>query len=140
MRVLFDTNVVLDLLLDRGPHAASAGFVMSASDRGLIDGLLCAISATTVFHLLGRTVGKSAAFTDLQSLLQIFEVAAVDGPVLQAAMASDFTDFQDAVIHEAALAAGAVGIVTRDRSGFGRATLPIYSPAELSAIVRTISE
>ncbi len=140
MRVLFDTNIMLDLLLDREPHAESAAFLLSAAERGLLDGLLTATSATTIFYLVGRAAGRSAAHSSLRSLLPLLEVAAVDGPVLQAAIASDFSDFEHAVVHEAALAAGAAGIVTRDRLGFVGARVAIYSPDELSAIVRALAD
>ena len=65
----------------------------------------------------------------------MFEVAVVDGAVIGDAIALDFQDFEDAVIHEAARRAGAAAIVTRDATGFARASLPILEPRELLAAV-----
>ena len=55
---------------------------------------------------------------------------------LEAALQSKFPDFEDAVIHEAALHVGVDGIVTRDILRFKRATISVYSPDELIQILR----
>ena len=53
--------------------------------------------------------------------------------VLTRALDLRFADYEDAVVHEAAIASGATAIVTRDAMGFSRATLPVYMPIELLA-------
>jgi hypothetical protein len=69
-------------------------------------------------------------------LLGIFEVAAVDRDVLRRALDSNgFTDYEDAVVHEAAHAAGCHATVTRDAAGFSKATMPVFQPLELLAAV-----
>ena len=73
-------------------------------------------------------------------LLGLFDVAPVDRDVLDRALDSDFTDFEDAVLHEAAVAGGMSAIVTRDRQGFANATLPVFDPRELLAAVTAAAE
>ncbi|MFN2432719.1 MAG: hypothetical protein ABR599_07875 [Gemmatimonadota bacterium] len=46
-----------------------------------------------------------------------------------------FEDYEEAVLHESARLADAVGLVTRDPVGFKRATLRVYAPAELLLVV-----
>ncbi len=136
MRVLFDTNVVLDVLLAREPHAATAARLFALVDTGKLEGSLCASTVTTVHYLAAKATGDRRARRLLRELLDLFDLAPVDRLVLETALRLDFVDYEDAVVHEAARACGAAGIVTRNAKDFARATLPVFSPDELlSALV-----
>ena len=135
MKVLFDTNVVLDVLLARGPHAAVAARLFALVDSERIDGAVCATTVTTVAYVATKAVGGKQAQKLLRQLLDLFAVAGVGRQVLEGALRLDFEDVEDAVIHEAARAWGAAGIVTRSGRDFARASLPVFDPAELLAAV-----
>jgi len=135
VKILFDTNVVLDLLMDRAPHADLAAELFSRVEEGSVIGCLCATTVTTVFYLAAKTVGNTAAREEVGKLLGLFEVAPVNRQVLQSALALDFDDFEDAVLHEAACHVGADAIVTRNPKDFGKSRVPVYSPAEMAKIV-----
>lgn len=131
MRVLFDTNVILDVLLARRPHVVSATALFDGVAAKSIDGLLGATTVTTIHYLATRAVGARSARNHVRTLLGLFEVAPVTRAVLTDALDLEFADYEDAVLHEAARHAGAAAIVTRDRKGFGRARLTVYAPDEL---------
>ena len=131
MKVLFDTNVVLDVLLAREPFASVAAQLLSLADKGRIQGVLCATTVTTIHYLATKAVGRRQAQKHIRELLAIFEVAPVDRFVLGQALDTRLPDYEDAVLHEAARAAGAVGIVTRNAKDFSGATVPVLSPEEL---------
>lgn len=135
MKVLFDTNVVLDVLLDREPHAEVAAQLLSLVDTGRLDGVVCATTVTTIRYLASRAAGEASAKRYVGELLALFDVACVDRPVLLAAVGLDFSDFEDAVLHESALAVGATAIVTRNGKDFANASLPIFDPPEMLAAV-----
>ena len=91
---------------------------------------------------LQRSITLRAKFSALRKadehiskVLSLFEVAAVNRPVLEEALKSKFPDFEDAVIYQAARYAGVHGLVTRDMQGFKRAKIPVYSPEELTGII-----
>ncbi len=136
MRVLFDTNIALDVLLARAPHAAPATALFDLVARKDLDGLLGATTLTTVFYLAEKATGPAQARRHVSTLLSLFEVAAVTRSVLAGALRSGFKDYEDAVLHEAARQAGATAIVTRDPAGFATATLKVYDPAELLRLIR----
>ena len=136
MKVLFDTNVVLDHLLAREPHADNAEQLLSLVDTGRIDGVICSTTATTISCLAAKAVGTAAAAEHLRKLLAIFAVAGVDRAVLQGALDLGFPDFEDAVLHEAACSVGAAAIVTRNGKDYARSALPVVDPVELLAAVR----
>jgi len=131
MRVLFDTNVILDVLLDRQPHARTAAVLMSFVDVGRLEGVMCATTVTTLYYLMSKAIGRAGAMKHMKVLMGMFDVAGVDRAVLAQAMDSKIADFEDAVVHEAARAAGATAIVTRNAKDFARASLPVLHPDEL---------
>jgi predicted nucleic acid-binding protein len=135
VKVLFDTNVVLDHLLEREPHVDAAEQLLSLVDAGRLEGLVCSTTATTIHYLASKAVGAAAAMDYLRKLLAILDVAGVDRDVLRSALDLGFSDFEDAVLHEAARNAGAAAIVTRNGKDFTRSELPVFSPAELLAAV-----
>ena len=134
--MLFDTNVVLDVLLDREPFSTTAAELFSYVERGALSGYLCATTLTTVYYLASQAVGANQARQEVSKLLKLFEVAPVNRAVLEAALVSRLPDFEDAVLYEAALQAGAQGIVTRNRRDFKRTKLPVYAPEELHRMLQ----
>jgi hypothetical protein len=76
----------------------------------------------------------------VRALLDIFDVAVVDRSVLVHAFEGGFVDYEDAVLHEAAGMASVHAVVTRDRSGFQAATLPVFTPEAILAALRSAGE
>jgi predicted nucleic acid-binding protein len=135
VRVLFDTNVVLDLLLAREPHASTAARLFSLVEGGRIKGSISATTVTTIHYIAAKTVGRTAAQKHLRQLLELFDVVNIDRQTLTGALDLGFPDYEDAVLHEAARRAGMAAIVTRNTRDFRKATLPVLLPSELLATV-----
>lgn len=140
MNILFDTNVILDALLDREPWVEAAVTLFDRVESGSPVGHLGATTVTTIHYIARRNVGTSAADAMMRDLLLLFEVAPVNRAVLEGALALGFDDFEDAVLHEAGRLAGTQAIVTRDPSGFSAATLRVYDPEALVAALDTVEE
>lgn len=132
-RLLFDVNVVLDVLLDRAPFAASSSAAWEAVERGRADGVLSAHAVTTIHYLNTRAVGGRAARRTTEALLDVFGVAPVDEAVLRSALALGWVDFEDAVTAAAARRARCHAIVTRDPKGFPRSPVRVVTPDEAVA-------
>ena len=135
MRILIDTNVVLDVLIARRPHVDHALAIFSLVDSGRVRGVLGATTITTVFYLATKGVGVAQARLHVRSLLDLFDVASVDRAVLVAALDAGFDDFEDGVLHEAAVVAGVDAVVTRDGAGFAASSLPVFTPSAFLAAV-----
>lgn len=136
MKVLFDTNVVLDVLLDREPHAAVATQLLAAVERREVAGIIAATSLTTVDYLVRKVAGRQRAVGVVRALLQIFAVAQVDRATVESALDAGFLDFEIAVLHEAGRIAGAEALVTRNAGDFKAGRLLVHSPADLEALLR----
>ena len=135
MKLLLDTHIVLDLLLDRKPYADSAAELFSKVENGTVIGCLSGSTVTNVYYLAAKTVGAARAQEEIRKLLTIFDVAPVNRPVLEAALAADFSDFEDAVIHEAACYVGAEAIITRNQKDFKKSRIPVYTADEITKIL-----
>jgi predicted nucleic acid-binding protein len=135
VNVLFDTNVILDVLLEREPHLDAASKLFALVDNGRIKGSICDTTATTIYSIAAKSFGSRRARDQVHGLLGLFAVAPVGRDVLDGALDIDFPDYEDAVLHEAALAAGATVIVTRDRDDFVKSAIPALDPVELLAVV-----
>ncbi|MBI3524504.1 MAG: PIN domain-containing protein [Betaproteobacteria bacterium] len=134
MSVVFDTNVVLDLLLDRAPHAAAAVDLFNRVERGELRGMLGATTLTTIHYLAAKAVGAKPAKAQIAALLALFEVAPVTRGVLDQALTNDMADFEDAVLAEAGRQAGATAIVTRNARDFRGGPLRAYTPQQWLAL------
>jgi len=135
LRVLVDTNVVLDVLLDRRPFAQAATRIFALVEELRIEGFLCATTVTTVDYLLGQALAPATARDALQRLLDLFEIAPVNRPVLEQALRSGITDFEDAVVEQAGRLVSVDAITTRNGKDFTKSTVPIFDPAELLSAV-----
>jgi predicted nucleic acid-binding protein len=135
LKVLLDTNIVLDVLMDRIPFSDSAVELFSKVEDGTIIGYLCGNTITTVYYLASKTIGTPIAQEEIRKLLSLFEVAPVNRHVLESALLADFNDFEDAVIHEAACHVGADAIVTRNQKDFKKSRISVYSSEEMAKIL-----
>ncbi len=138
MKTLFDTNIILDVLLDREPFSNDASILLSRVEQSEITGFICATTVTTIHHIVTKALGSRAASRHIQSLLSLFSIAPVNRAVLENAAASKFDDFEDAVLHEAACHAGAKYIVTRNIADFKNSTLPVFQPGEFINILNAL--
>ncbi len=138
MKILFDTNIVLDVLLDREPFSDLATKLFSGVEKKELKGFLGATTITTIYYLASKAAGKKRADQEITKLLSIFQVAPVNKSVLDEAVKSKFSDFEDSVLHEAAKQIGVQGIVTRNLKDFKKAPLSIYSPEELYKMLISI--
>ncbi len=136
-RVLLDLNLVLDVLLDRAPHADAASALWAAVETGEVEGLVAAHCVTTLHYLATRSGGREFGNRCVADVLGVFGVARVDAAVLEAALALEWSDFEDAVCAAAAVAADCHVIASRDTRGFRRAPLPVLGPVEALAAIHS---
>ena len=132
---MFDTNVILDVLLERLPFAGPAAHLLAQAERGQIQGFACATSITTIFYLARKSLGRDDARRQVADVLSILDVAPVNRAVLERAVRSGIDDFEDAVIAESARQVNAQVILTRNERDFTRSPIPVHSPMSLPALL-----
>jgi len=127
--------VVLDVLLNLEPYAMDAIKLFAAVENQIIQGFLCATTITTIEYLCAKNIGRKSTTQAIHSLLDLFAIAEVNRKILIAAIDSNFSDFEDAVLYQAGIYVGVDGFVTRNGKDFSLAERPIYTPQELCGII-----
>ncbi|MGA2148722.1 MAG: PIN domain-containing protein [Bryobacteraceae bacterium] len=135
-RVLFDINVLLDVLLDREPYAEASAAAWALAESGAAEGLLAGHAVTTIHYLLRKELGAAKARHSILAILTVFGVAAVDGAAVREALESPCPDFEDAVTATAGRLADCDYIVTRDAKGFRGSPVRPVTPEALIPLVR----
>ncbi len=133
-RILFDTNVVLDVLLDRRPYVEGSAAAWAAVETRTSEGMLAAHAVTTIHYLVRKEKGNVKARRIVSAILRVFGVAAVDGAVIQEALQLPLSDFEDAVTAAAARLGGCECIVTRDPKGFRGSPVRCLTPEAVTPL------
>lgn len=133
MRILVDTNVILDVLLDRQPFSGPAARLFALIENSLVEAFVCATTITTVDYLLTQSLPRSTAKQALLRLMELFEIAPVNRPVIEEALRGRMVDFEDAVLASAANLVGASAVVTRNTKDFK------HSPVKAVDVIEILS-
>ena len=131
MRVLIDTNVVLDVLLKRDPWAADAAEVWQLCTEGSLTGYLSASSFTDIFYIARRHTDRDRARTAVRLLLDTFAICTIDQSTLEMAYALAGSDFEDNLQMACSVLGGLEFIVTRDSNDFRDSPVPAVTCAQL---------
>jgi predicted nucleic acid-binding protein len=138
VRVLIDTNIVLDFLLQREPFSQDAELLFQSIDAGQIIGYVTATTLTDIFYISRKhTRSVEQARQAVSEILTAMVICPIDRAVLESAFNSGLVDFEDAVQIFGAVAQGLDAILTRDSKGFLSSPIPVMSVQEL---LRSISD
>ena len=134
MRVLIDTNVVLDFLLEREPFFQDAELLFQAIASEQVIGYVSATTLTDIFYIARRhTRSIDKARQAVASTMTAMSICPVDRAIIEAALDSGLADFEDAVQIFSAISQNLAAIITRDTKGFLDSPLPTLSIQEVLA-------
>ena len=131
MKLLIDTNVVLDVLLRREPFFRTAAEVLNLAQRDDVREYVSASAITDIYYIANKQLKDRAAVQDLlERLLKIVSVAAVSEQEIRNALNLTWADFEDSVQYSVALLNEMDGIVTRNPSDYQEANMRIWLPEQ----------
>jgi predicted nucleic acid-binding protein len=133
MKILLDTNVILDVILQREPWMVDAGSVWAECDTGRLQGYVQASALTDIFYLVRKGKDVAGAFEAVDTCLNAFTIIPVDRAVIEQARQLPGNDFEDNVQIASAIIARLDAVVTRDPAGFKETPLSVLSPQQLLA-------
>lgn len=132
MRVLVDTNILLDYLLEREPYERAAKLIVKACQKKQIVGCIAAHSITNIFFILRKTFSIEERREILLNICKLFDVEGIDIHKLQnALMNKDFQDFEDCLQMECAKSFHADYIATRNPKDFKNSSVECITPEQL---------
>ncbi len=131
MRVLFDTNIIIDGAVPERPYHEEALQLLSYADRGQITGLVAPVSFSTCWYvaMTHHDVDPRPLFETVETA---FELAPMNRAALREALqAGSEADFEDAYLAGAGAEAGADIVATRNDQDFAGGPLTPYRPEAL---------
>jgi predicted nucleic acid-binding protein len=128
VRVLIDTSIVLDFLLQREPFFQDAELLFQAIDEGQVVGHVTATTLTDIFYISHRhTRSVERSRQAVSETLMVMVICPIDRSVLESAFDSGLVDFEDAVQIFSAVEQGLDAILTRDAKGLLSSSIPVLS-------------
>ena len=133
MNVFLDTNVLIDVFLERNPFLADSQKVWFLAERGRIKGFVSALTFPNIFYVARRLRGPEAAGAMMTMLRDTFVPVSLDAQILNQAIDAGFSDFEDAIQYFSALRADVDCLLTRNPSHFPVKNLAVLTPEDFLA-------
>ena len=131
MRVLIDTNVILDVLQKREPFFTDSYRALRRALENDAECLISVSAATDIFYALRKSLGSAQqAKEHIDQLAQVVSFADVQGMDIHTALMRAMPDFEDAVVDAVAERSGASYILTRNIKDFTGSVVPAILPAD----------
>lgn len=135
--ILVDLNIILDVFLEREGYMASSNTIQIGELSAYNVCISAHIVSTFAYLLENAKVTNSQILKHIEWLLSIFTVVPVDSNLISKALKSKITDFEDALIEQAACIAGCSIIITRNIKDFKLSSIKALTPEDyLSSITQ----
>ena len=123
MKILLDTNVIVDVALERQPYVAISEQVLLLVEQKQVEGYISASTFSDLYYIVRRGRGREWTLNFLRRLFTFCQIAAVDHSTIQMALNVNFRDLEDAIQYYSALINQLDAIVTRNPQDF-----PVVNP------------
>lgn len=136
MKLLLDTNILLDCMMDRHPFAADARKLLILGALGEVDLWMSPSQFTDAFYLLtggGKPQLAEAAKLRLLKVKRLARICTLGEYDIENALESSWPDFEDACLYQCAKKLHVEAIITHNRAGFERSTISVYDCVEFFA-------
>ncbi|GAB4226718.1 MAG: PIN domain-containing protein [Stanieria sp.] len=131
MKVLLDTNIILDFALERHPWFTNSEQIIYFAEQEKIVSYVSASTISDLYYIITKSKGKELALEFIVNLTTISQIAAVDSFVVSMALKVNFKDFEDAIQYSTAVVNNLDAIATRNPQDFPVQTPRILTPNQL---------
>jgi predicted nucleic acid-binding protein len=129
---MIDTNIILDVLLEREPFYQHSRKVLELCESGKIHGFISASTATDIFYLVRKSLSSTdEAYKALGNILNIVKILTVTNDDVNSAFVQRASDFEDCLLATCAKSNKCDGIVTRNKKDFLSFGITILSPEDV---------
>lgn len=132
MKIMCDTNVILDVLLEREPFAEDSYKILKLCEEHKIDGFVSASSVTDIFYLVRKyTHSTELAYKAVGKLLEIVKVCSVKNNDILIEFQKKAKDFEDCLVATCAKSIHCDYIATRNKRDFEGFGISVLAPTEI---------
>lgn len=126
-KVFVDSDIVLDLLSSREPHYNYAAELFSLADNNLIKLYVSSLTFANVNYILSKQLSAVQSRKMLLKFKTLINVLSVNDKIIELSLASDFSDFEDAIQYNTAIENGITTLLTRNLKDFRKADITILT-------------
>ncbi|QTE23172.1 type II toxin-antitoxin system VapC family toxin [Polaribacter cellanae] len=129
MQILFiDTNIVVDLLLERKPFYKYAEKIFTLSDEGKLKLVVSALTIANTHYIISNLKSKELAREAIAKFKVLVEIISLSDKIIELALSDvTFPDFEDGLQYYSAIDANCAFIITRDLKDFKNSALPVMT-------------
>ena len=131
MRLLFDTNIILDIALKREPHYLDSANVFKKVDNKTFFGFITATTVTDIYYISKKEKGHLIAIEFISNLIQFVDVIGIDKAIILDSLSNKLTDFEDAIQSTTSRFNNIDFIITRNTKDFVSSEVKALTPIEL---------
>lgn len=132
MKIMVDTNIIIDVLLEREPIVEDSCRLLSLCEEHKIDGFISASSVTDIYYLVRKyTHSTELAYKAIGKVLEIVKVCSVTNNEVILAFQKKAKDFEDCLVAVCAASIHCDYIATRNIRDFEGFNVPAISPSDL---------
>ena len=134
MKVLLDTNILVDFLAKRPVFFNNAQTIIKKCKDNEITGIVAVHTISTLFYILKKYIPSENIRELFYNLFEIIEIGSANKEsILHALRNKTFPDFEDGLQYQCALEETVDCIITRNKKDFLGSTIPVYTPNEFLA-------
>ena len=126
-RVFVDTDIIYDLLAKRDPFYLPAARLFTLADEGKIQIFISALSLPNLHYLLSKFKSAEEAKQILRKFKVIVQVTPLDEKIIDLALNSEFSNFEDAIQYFSALQNNIDVLVTRNLKDYKKAQISVLT-------------
>ena len=134
MKVFIDSDVLIDVFLQRAPFYEESAQLLSLADAGKIKGYTSSLVLCNLYYILRKDLGHRVTLSVLSEILNILEILDLKKSNIEAALAGSLSDFEDGVQNAIAENAKIDYLVTRNTSDFKKVKTKIMTPKQFLSL------
>lgn len=137
VKVLIDTNVILDVLCNRQQFIKESETVCKMCETKLLSGSICALSILNLVYILRKELNPQGVKSVVDRLYLIFNIEDLKSNDTKKAADMQWSDYEDAVQAVCADRISADYIITRNTVDFKDSRVEAITPTELLNIIKS---
>ena len=131
MKILLDTNVIIDAVASREPWNTVAEKIILLASQEKLEAIICASAVTDIYYICNKVFHDDVKAREvIKSLFSIFSITDVKKKDLKDALNLDMADYEDALICTCAKRTNSQFIITRNTKDFANSPVPIINPQD----------
>jgi len=133
--LFIDTDVILDLFIDRKPHHENAVLLFSKIKRNKLHCYTSPVIVANTFYILSKIKGKHYAIGKIKRLRRIMNILTITEKIIDLAIETPSKDFEDSIQYYCAKENKMSAIITRNVDDFPREKISIMEPIEVIKMI-----